>query len=92
MSVFFRRQSFAQVTIDKSKDCFLVASASTKTTAERQQRLHCGYSPVRIDGPYALGVMAAPYYLALSTVVFPIAVGRFPLLIAQCERGETDEA
>lgn len=48
--------------------------------------------PVRIDGPYALGVMAAPYYLALSTVVFPIAVGRFPLLIAQCERGETDEA
>ena len=51
MSVFFRRQSFALVTIDKSKDCFLVASASTKTTAERQQRLHCGYSPVRIDGP-----------------------------------------
>ena len=48
--------------------------------------------PVRIDGPYALGVMAAPYYLALSTVVFPIAVGRFPRLVAQCERGETDEA
>ena len=48
--------------------------------------------PVRIDGPYALGVMAVPYYLALSTVVFPIAVGRFPRLIAQCERGGPDEA
>lgn len=48
--------------------------------------------PVRIDGPYALGVMASPYYLALSTVVFPIAVGRFPRLIAQCERGGVDEA
>lgn len=47
--------------------------------------------PVRIDGPYALGTAAAPYYLALSTIVYPIAVGRFPRLFAQCERGETDE-
>ena len=48
--------------------------------------------PVRIDGPYALGVAAAPYYLALSTITYPITVGTFPRLLAQCEGGEPDAA
>lgn len=48
--------------------------------------------PVRIDGPYALGVVAAPYYLALSTIAYPIAAGTFPRLLAQCEGGETNAA
>lgn len=48
--------------------------------------------PVRIDGPYALGVAAAPYYLALSTAAYPITVGTFPRLLAQCEGSETDAA
>lgn len=48
--------------------------------------------PVRIDGPYALGAAAAPYYLALSTIVYPITVGTFPRLLARLEGGETDAA
>lgn len=48
--------------------------------------------PVRIDGPYALGVAAAPYYLALSTVAYPVTVGTFPRLLARLEGGETDAA
>lgn len=48
--------------------------------------------PVRIDGPYALGVAATPYYLALSTAAYPITVGTFPRLLARLEGGETDAA
>lgn len=48
--------------------------------------------PVRIDGPYALGAAAAPYYLALSTAAYPIMVGTFPHLLARLEGGETDAA
>jgi hypothetical protein len=47
--------------------------------------------PVQISGPYQFAVIAVKYYIPVSTVLLPIAIGSFPKILARNERKDENE-
>lgn len=47
--------------------------------------------PVVIDGPYTLGMIAVRYYVPLITILIPIAISRFPVILSNYEGNDPDE-
>ncbi len=47
--------------------------------------------PIQITGPYQFASIAARYYIPATTILIPIAIGRFPEILAKNERKDKDE-
>lgn len=48
--------------------------------------------PVQIKGPYEFASIAAKYYIPITTILFPIAIGSFPQILAKNERKDENES
>lgn len=47
--------------------------------------------PVQITGPYEFALIAVRYYIPVTTILLPIAIGSFPQILAKNERRDENE-
>ena len=47
--------------------------------------------PVQISGPYEFAMIAARYYIPVTTILFPVAVGSFPHILVKNEKRDDNE-